>query len=220
MRSWMIAALASLLFAQELLAAGLHGTVHVPGATHGDPTFHPYAGQASSMSGQMMAMRGTPGDAVIYLEAVPAAVDSTLPLTATHPKLAQKDQAFLPRVVVIPVGGVVDFPNMDPIYHNVFSVSPIKRFDLGKYPRGESRSVRFPKAGLVNVYCDIHSDMAAFILVVPNRAFARPKADGSWELPEVPAGRYTLCWWHPDLTGGKRTIEIGDHDNAAIDVNF
>ena len=220
MRSWMIALLALSLLAPAVPAARLHGTIRVPGGSHDDPAFHPYAGHASSMAGHAMAERGALGDAVLYLESVPAAADSALPAPVARPKLAQKDQSFVPRVVVVPVGGTVDFPNMDPIYHNVFSVSPVKRFDLGKYPRGESRSVRFPRAGLVNVYCDIHSDMAAFILVVPNRAFARPRADGGWELPDVPPGRYVLCWWHPDFPGGRREIEVGDRDDAVVDVNF
>ncbi len=218
-RTWTFVTLALLLAAPAARAARLHGTVHVPGGMRQDPAFHPYAGQASSMAGHTMAERGAPGDAVLYLEAVPAAVDSALPAPAAHPKLAQKDQAFVPRVVVVPVGGTVDFPNMDPIYHNVFSVSPVKRFDLGKYPRGQSRSVRFTKPGLVNVYCDIHSDMAAFILVVPNRAYARPRADGTWQMPDLPPGHYVLRWWHPDFTGGRREIDLGDADTG-IDVEF
>src|SRR5262249_1517961 len=77
------------------------------------------------------------------------------PRGAEHPKLAQKNQAFEPRVVVIPVGGTVDFPNLDPIYHNVFSVSPTRRFDLGKYPRGQSRSITFTRPRQRNVFSDI-----------------------------------------------------------------
>ena len=96
----------------------------------------------------------------------------------------------------------------------------MRRFDLGKYPQGESRTVRFPKAGLVNVYCDIHSDMAAFILVVPNRAFARPRPDGTWQLPDLPPGRYALCWWHPDFRPGRREVELGGHDDVVVDVEF
>ena len=126
----------------------------------------------------------------------------------------------MPRVVSVATGSAVDFPNQDPIYHNVFSVSTTRRFDLGKYPKGQSRSVTFPKAGVVNVYCDIHSDMAAFILVLPNRAFARPRADGSWQLPDVPPGRYTLCWWHPDFPAGRRELEVGSSGDAVVDVSF
>jgi plastocyanin len=208
-----------LLVAAPAFGARLHGTVRLPGAVRDDPTFHAYAGQASSMAEHMRAERGALTDAVLYVESVPASVDSGLPSSALHPRLAQKDQSFQPRVVVIPVGGTVDFPNLDAIYHNVFSVSPIKRFDLGKYPRGESKSVRFPKAGLVNVFCDIHSDMAGFILVTPNRAFTRAHADGSWQLPDLPPGHYVLCWWHPDFAAGKREIDLGAGDTN-VDVEF
>jgi plastocyanin len=197
----------------------VHGVVHVPAPPRDGPAFEPYPGQANSMPHHPLPPRGVMGDAVIYLESVPASVDSALQMPG-RVKLAQKDQCFVPRVVALPLGGSVDFPNLDPIYHNVFSVSPMHRFDLGKYPRGESRTVRFAKAGLVNVYCDIHSDMAAFILVLPNRVFARPRPDGTWELPEVPQGRYTLCWWHPDFAGGRQTIEIGPNGAAAADLSF
>jgi plastocyanin len=200
--------------------AAVRGMVHVPALEHDEPSFHPYAGHASSMPEHMRTARGAVTDAVLYLEGVPAALDSTLPMPGPRPQLAQKDQAFAPRVVAVPVGGTVDFPNLDPIYHNVFSVSPVRRFDLGKYPRGESRSVRFPRAGLVNVYCDIHSDMAGFILVVPNRVFARPRADGSWQLPDVPAGHYALCWWHPDFRAGRREIDVPADGDLVVDVGF
>jgi hypothetical protein len=200
-------------------AATVRGTIRVPAPPRDEPTFRPYAGRANAMVCATRPPRGLRSDAVVYLESVPADVDSGLP-PAPRPKLAQKDQSFSPRVVVVPAGGSVDFPNLDPIYHNVFSVSPIRRFDLGKYPRGESRSVRFSKPGVVNVYCDIHSDMAAFILVLPNRAFARPRADGSWQLPDVPGGRYALCWWHPDFPCGRRDIEIGEGRDNVVDLEF
>ena len=200
-------------------AATIHGTVRVPAGEMEEHSFQPYAGRASSMSGHAMPARGLASDGVLWLDAVPADADSALPMPP-RPRLAQKDQAFVPRVVVVPVGGTVDFPNMDPIYHNVFSVSPVRRFDLGKYPRGESRSVRFPRSGLVNVYCDIHSDMAGFILVVPNRAFAQPRPDGTWELPPVPPGHYTLEWWHPDFHGGKREIDVPATGDVSIEVSF
>lgn len=198
--------------------ACVRGVVHVPSSPQADPAFQPYAGHASSMPMHAMPALGAVTDAVVYVEAIGAAADSTLPETA-RPKLAQKDQSFVPRVVVVAAGGSVDFPNMDPIYHNVFSVSPPRRFDLGKYPRGESRTVRFTKPGLVNVFCDIHSNMAAFILVVPNRAFAQPRTDGSFRLPALPPGRYALAWWHPDFRGGRREIELGS-DDAVVDVSF
>ena len=171
------------------------------------------------MPGNHMITRQQASDAVIYVEAIPAEINAALAATAPPPpRLAQKDQMFAPRVVAIAAGGAVDFPNQDPIYHNVFSVSPAKRFDLGKYPRGSSRSVVFQKPGIVNVFCDIHSDMSAFIVVVPKSAWARPAADGHYAIKGLPAGRYTLQWWHPDFTGGSATVEVSADGETTQDV--
>ena len=136
------------------------------------------------------------------------------------PRLAQQDQSFEPRVVVVVAGGTVDFPNFDPIYHNVFSVSPVKRFDLGKYPRGQSRSVRFPAPGVVSVFCDIHADMSAFIVVVPNAAWVRPGADGQFALSGLPAGQYEFHWWHPDFVSGVADVTVPANGDTPFDVSF
>jgi hypothetical protein len=178
-----------------------------------------YSGGAGSIAHPRVPVRGLPDDAVIYVESLPGAADSLLPMPE-RPRLAQQRQSFVPRVVAIPAGGTVDFPNMDPIYHNVFSVSPIRRFDLGRYGRGKSKSVTFEKPGLANVYCDIHSNMEGFILVVPNRAFARPDASGKYALPDLPAGRYTLVVWHPDLGTVRRDVAVPDHGDVTVDLGF
>lgn len=180
----------------------------------------PYAGRAGALPGPRVPERGNPQDAVVYIESLPAAADSLLPTPATPPRLAQERQSFMPRVIAVTAGGSVDFPNMDPIYHNVFSVSPAKRFDLGRYGRGKSKSVTFKKAGLVNVYCDIHANMEGFILVLPNRAVARPDAAGRYALPELPPGRYTLLGWHPDLAPVRREVTVPDSGDVTLDVSF
>ena len=200
-------------------AGSIRGTVRVPAVQSQDVTFHPYAGRASSLPAPARPPRGLVTDAVVYLESLPAGASSDT-LTKAPPRLAQRSQAFDPRVVVVSVGSKVEFPNLDPIYHNVFSVSPTKRFDLGKYPRGQSRTVEFTKPGLVNVYCDIHSDMTAFILVVPNRAWARPGPDGRFELRKLPPGRYQLTWWHPDFRGDHTSVEVPVAGDVTQDVNF
>jgi plastocyanin len=200
-------------------AAGtLHGSVKVPPPPAQDATFRPYAGRASSLPAPARAARGLVTDAVIYVEDLPAG--ATPPTHGPTPQLAQRNQAFEPRVVVVAAGGTVDFPNFDPIYHNVFSVSPVKRFDLGKYPRGQSRSVTFGHTGLVNVFCDIHADMSAFILVVPNAAWARATADGRFELTGLPPGRYQLHWWHPDFPSGVADVTVPATGDAAFEVSF
>jgi len=199
-------------------AGAVRGRASVPPAPTADATFRPYAGRASSMPMPDHPPRGLVTDTVIYVDS--SAAEPKSPPPAEHPKLAQKNQAFDPRVVVVPVGGTVDFPNMDPIYHNVFSVSPPRRFDLGKYPRGQSRSITFSRTGQVNVFCDIHSDMAAFILVVPSRHWARPAADGTFALTDLPAGRYRLLVWHPDFPARVYDVDVPASGDVTLDVSL
>lgn len=180
-------------------AAGLAGRLVVP--AKGSPSLprpNPYPGRAGSLPSAAPASLGAVTDAVVYLDAVPGNLALPSP-AAAQPELEQRDQTFLPRVIAVQAGTTVEFPNRDPIYHNVFSVSPAKRFDLGKYAKGQSRRVRFDKPGLVQIYCDIHSDMAAFVLVVPHHAFGRPDGEGRFALPDLPDGPYRLRVWHPDF---------------------
>jgi len=206
---WWLATAVCALVAAESHGAVLSGTLTVPPAPPAEQHRNAYPGQAGSLASHRMAPRGAVNDAVLWFERIPAAADSALArLSWPRPKLAQLDQQFLPRVVSVPVGGKVDFLNMDPIYHNVFSISATRRFDLGKFPKGESHSVRFPKPGVVNVYCDIHSDMAAFVLVAPNHAFTQPAADGRYTLPDLPTGKYLLRVWHPDFGSFEREVDL------------
>jgi len=212
MRKLSIGALvASLCILPYAAGAGIiQGTVEVSSVVPAKATpMNAYPGRAGSMPGMHAIDHGRVVDTVVYVESVPASAESAL--AATHertPQLAQEGQAFVPRVLAVAVGGKVDFPNHDPIYHNVFSLSPARRFDLGKYPKGSSRQVVFPRAGLINVYCDIHTDMEAFILVVPNHAFTRPSTSGEYALPELPAGRYVVHAWHPDLGERHVTVDV------------
>ena len=202
-------------------AGTIRGQVRVPpvdGSGLAAPNAYP--GRASSLGKRPVAVRGAVLDAVVYVEAIAPSVDSTLAGAGGAPSMEQKDQAFGPRVLAVPVGAAVAFPNRDPIFHSVFSVSPVKRFDLGKYGRGKSKSVTFTKAGVVNVYCDIHSDMAGFILVVPNHAFVQPDADGRYALPSLPPGTYTVIAWHPDLKSVRRTVQIPETGDVTVDLSF
>jgi hypothetical protein len=110
--------------------------------------------------------------------------------------MVMKGKAFLPRVVVVPVGGSVEFPNEDPIFHNVFSVSGENRFDLALYKRPKSGSWTFQHPGVVRVYCNIHPQMSAVVLVRDNPYYARVAQDGSFSIEGVPAGRHVLKAWH------------------------
>ncbi len=217
-RGGMIAACALILSPAAATSGVIRGTVRLPAiASTPTPAPRAYPGQATSLPSPSLQVKGLVTDAVLYLDRVPTGADSTTEASGSAPKLGQQGQAFAPRVLAVRAGTTVDFPNRDPIYHNVFSLSPPKRFDLGKYPKGQSRSVTFNKPGLVNVFCDIHSDMAAFVLVLPHRYFTRPGAGGTYELPSVPAGRYVVRLWHPDFGEHSRHVELTGSRNAVLD---
>jgi plastocyanin len=117
-------------------------------------------------------------------------------LARTDAKIEQKDRRFIPEIIVISAGAKVSFPNLDPIFHNVFSLSKVRAFDLGNYPRGETRTVTFPTAGIVYLNCHLHSNMAATIVVTPNQWNTMGDRAGKFALHDVPPGEYTLVAWH------------------------
>jgi plastocyanin len=202
------------------VAGTVRGQVELSAASApAGPRSNPYPGRANSLPGARPANVGGPGETVLLLKTLPKGL-AVPPPANVKPELEQKQQAFAPRVLAIQVGTTVEFPNRDPIYHNVFSVSPARRFDLGKYAQGHSRRVRFDKPGLVNVYCDIHSDMAAWVYVVPHHVFAQANAAGRFTLPEVPAGHYTLVAWHPDRGESTYEVDIPAHGEATVTVRL
>ena len=143
------------------------------------------------------------------------------PPRAVPPRRAairQRGETFVPRVVAVPVGSTVDFPNDDPIYHNVFSLSRARTFNLGRFPRGESRAVKFDKAGIVKVFCDIHSHMAASVVVFNHPWFTVPDADGNFEISGLPAGNPQITAWHERL--GDTTIRVRTEGGRAASVEF
>jgi plastocyanin len=166
------------------------------------------------------SVRGSVTDAVVYVEEAGPRGESRLPAAQASSRLQLKCQTLRPQILVVPAGSSVAFPNDDSLFHSIFSVSPAKSFDLGRHGRGESRRVTFDKPGLVNVYCHLHPGMAAYILVVPNRAFARPDASGRFVLPALPDGRYFVNVWHPDFPAIRRTITVTDGERPELVVTL
>ncbi|HEY0875360.1 MAG TPA: hypothetical protein VGD94_17930 [Vicinamibacterales bacterium] len=146
-------------------------------------------------------------------DAPPVAV---LPVTGAT--ISQRDESFVPRVAAITRGSTVTFPNLDSYFHNVFSLSRGASFDLGRYPRGESRDRTFTRPGLVKVYCNLHSQMSATIVVLDHPFYTIPSADGSFVLNDVPAGRYTLGAWHERI--GENLAPVDIQPGGTAHVNF
>ncbi len=152
--------------------------------------------------------------AVVYL-------DGAFPNLASLPtkQVAQKDLTFVPALLPVPAGTKVEFPNLDDTYHNIFSYSPAKRFDLGRY-RAEERPIPtqiFDKPGLVTLRCDIHEHMRGLILVLNTPYFVMTDTDGHFRLSGLPAGRYTLKAWIDSRTTRERPVELKNGQTLHVD---
>lgn len=149
--------------------------------------------------------------------AVPDASAKAEPKPEPAEQVEQLDRRFVPDLVVVPVGSTVSFPNMDPIFHNIYSLSRAKTFDLGSYDKGETRRVIFPKAGIVEVYCHLHPNMAATVVVTPNRWYARPDRAGHYRIADVPPGKYTVVAWHKSAGFYRKSIVVEQGRDPSID---
>jgi hypothetical protein len=149
---------------------------------------------------------------VIYLNGLKPAT----PPPPMRARIAQKDEQFIPQVTAVTVGSTVDFPNDDPFFHNVFSLSKAATFDLGRYPSGSSRARTFPRPGIVKVFCDIHSHMTALIMVLDHPWFAIPDDDGSFTLPPVPAGEVTVVAWHERVGERRERVRVTPGQTARL----
>jgi plastocyanin len=154
---------------------------------------------------------------VVYLDPAPRAAFDTR--EEPRPRLDQRNETFVPHVLPIVAGTTVDFPNSDHTYHNVFSLSKTKTFDLGRYAVGRSKSVRFDRPGIVRVFCEIHSHMSAFILVFAHRYFALAEPDGSYRLDNVPPGTYNVMAWHETASIESRKVVVPEA-GGEVEVNF
>lgn len=151
-----------------------------------------------------------------------------IPISATPPlmqpkqfTLTQQDRQFHPHMLVVPTGSSVDFPNLDPLLHNVFSLFNGKRFDLGTYDTGAHRTVKFDREGVSYIFCNIHPEMGAIILTISTPYYAVSNASGLIVLHNVPPGRYRLSVWAEDvdaslLTSLSRVIEIPDRGEVQL----
>ena len=203
---FLFAVLAFLAYPETALAGKIKGTVKVKGLR-------------------------TPADIVVYLTKAPAA---DVDLSRAKFVMNQQNLEFIPRVLPIPMGSTVLFPNNDKVDHNVFSMSRTKKFNLGSYKPGDSQTVVFDKPGIVEVRCDVHAEMAAYILVMKNPYFAVTDRKGNFEIPDsgylqqvglegiadLPPGKYTVKTRHEKLKTQKQSIVVPDSGDVAVKLDL
>jgi plastocyanin len=167
---------------------------------------------------------------VIWLTPISTAAPTPKQDPAKIPQLVQKNKSFHPSLIVIPVGGKVEFPNRDPFFHNVFSLFEGKRFDLGLYEGGTTRFVNFDRPGISFIFCNIHAEMSAVVIALATPYYAISDARGEMSIPQVPPGRYSMQVFHasvaPDalraldheITITSSTATLGDFSLGVTDI--
>lgn len=144
---------------------------------------------------------------VVYLEGKPS-TPVAANASGDSVTIEQQDRQFVPDLIVVPAGSTVSFPNLDAIFHNVFSLSKPRSFDLGNYPKGQTRKIVFPTPGVVYVYCHLHPNMAASIVITPNQWSSKVDSDGQFRLADVPPGKYTAVAWHKSAGFFRQTVTV------------
>jgi plastocyanin len=171
---------------------------------------------SGSIKGKVALEGKAIGPVIVYVKSVPGAT----PSTESESTMKQIDVAFKPGVLVVPQGATVHFPNLDKVWHNVFSLSTGNEFDLGLFRGGTSQSVQLKTPGVVQVFCNIHPQMAATILVTQNQLFTEVKPDGSYVLESVPPGTYELVAWEGTHASITREILVVEEQAATMDFSL
>lgn len=144
----------------------------------------------------------------------------TVPPPSLPVVMAQQDTAFVPGALTVPVGTTLRFPNRDPFFHNVFSYSATARFDLGRYPRGESKDVVLTQPGLVKIYCEVHDFMRSVVLVTSSPFHTVTDGEGRFRVEGLPPGGHTLVFWHADLGELRQVVQVPAEGTVRVDVEL
>ncbi len=192
----------------------------------------PVQAGAGSITGTVK-VRGlrSPANILVYLNKTPAVAVN---LSGAQFVMDQRNLTFLPHILPVPVGATVSFPNNDKVDHNVFSLSRTKKFSLGSYKPGEIKTVRFDKPGFVELRCDVHAEMLAYIMIMKNPYFAVTDAKGRFEIPDlnlleqvgiqgitnIPPGKHFIKTWHEKLKTKKQAVMLPDDGKVAVQLNL
>jgi plastocyanin len=173
----------------------------------------------------------SPADVLVYLTQAPA---GSMDLSKTNFSMDQRNLEFIPHVLPVLVGSTVQFPNNDKVDHNIFSMSRTKKFNLGSYQPGNSQAVVFDQPGIVELRCDVHAEMAAYILVMKNPYFAVTDKNGNFEIPDssyfkeagladptdLPPGSYFIKTWHEKLKTQKEAVAVADNGEVSVQLEL
>jgi plastocyanin len=216
--------LAWIVFHPLLAAQGsgtIKGTIEIPPYSKSAPV------QVPSRYGSLPAMESREGsktvrtaevtNVVVYLEGQGL---ENVHRNCPPAVLDQRNATFIPHVLSIVKGTTVKIVNRDKTYHNVFSLSSTKKFDIGRRPTGEEVPETFDKAGIVQVFCDIHSHMSAYIIVLDNPLFVQPKADGTYTIEGVPAGKYSIHVWHERFSASPQSVVVTSGEATTVDFRL
>jgi len=214
-----VAALVCVLPPSRLVDGARNGAIsgrvelrHLPASTERRPTVAELGTPAAALD---VSDRLT---SVVYLDSAPRGAFEQV--ETPRAVMDQRGERFVPHVLAITTGTIVDFPNSDRIYHNVFSLSKVRTFDLGRYAAGHSKPVRFDRAGVVRVFCDIHSHMNAFILVFSHPFYSLTDNDGRYRIDNVPPGTYNVIAWNEGVSSEARPVVVPDGGVAELDFTL
>jgi len=181
-----------------------------------------FAAGGADVRGRVIVMKGgeaksNHGGVVVYLKGVPNALPDTSKLVS---RVYQRDKQFTPAVSVALLGSSIEFPNDDNVFHNVFSLSKALRFDLGLYKSGASKTVKAKKVGVIDVYCNIHPQMAAKVLVLDTKYYAVTESDGQFKIQGVPPGSYELVAWQRRGKEVSQRVTVGPGSKSELRVEL
>jgi plastocyanin len=195
-----------------------------PGAIRGRVTLRTVAPMSERRP--TVAELGTPRErdisdrlrSVVYLESAPRGAFERI--EPGRVVMDQRNETFVPHLLAVTTGTIVDFPNGDPFYHNVFSLSKAARFDLGRYPSGKLKSVQFTRPGIVRVFCEIHSHMNAYILVFSHPFFAVTDDAGRFRIENIPPGTYNVIAWNEGTGSEPKPVTVPDGGTSEADFTL
>jgi plastocyanin len=185
------------------------------------PRFRMYAGDGISALPPEHPEIDERANVVVYLSPGPEEErDSSVGPALPHAVMHQAFEHFSPHVLPIVRGTTVDFVNDDAVFHNIFSLSSAKTFDLGRFPRGHSKALMFDRPGTIQLFCHIHADMSAVILVLDSPLFARGDTTGHYAIESIPPGDYTIVGWHERIHPISRSVHIEAGKTSVVDFNI